>query len=267
MRLSIAHRTVYVYEQPPPYGLQQLRLQPVNGATQRVIDWSIELVGGREEAAFRDHNANPTTLVSLAPGAHEVIVACSGLVETTDTAGLVGPHETLAPLWRFTHATPLTRPGPAIEALAARLAGEGENDIARLHLLSSAILAGMRYDIGRTTALTTAEDALAAGHGVCQDHAHVFIAAARLQGFPARYVSGYLWMPDRVDQDAGHAWAEAHVAGLGWVGFDVSNGISPDARYVRVASGLDYGEAAPIRGIVVGESERAMTVAIAVQEQ
>jgi transglutaminase-like putative cysteine protease len=72
-----------------------------------------------------------------------------------------------------------------------------------------------------------------------------------------RYVGGYLMMDDRIDQDAGHGWAEAHVEGLGWVGFDVSNGISPDERYVRVATGCDYREAAPVTGIAVGAGRSA----------
>jgi hypothetical protein len=85
---------------------------------------------------------------------------------------------------------------------------------------------------------------------------HIFVAAARSMGYPARYVSGYLMMNDRVHQDASHAWAEAHVDGVGWVGFDVSNGISPDARYVRVATGLDYREAAPVSGLRFGRGWR-----------
>jgi transglutaminase-like putative cysteine protease len=102
---------------------------------------------------------------------------------------------------------------------------------------------------------------------VCQDHAHVFIGAARSVGVPARYVSGYLMMNDRIDQEATHAWAEAHVDGLGWVGFDVSNWISPDPRYVRVATGRDYRDAAPITGVVFGTSTEDLHVDVAVEQQ
>lgn len=121
-----------------------------------------------------------------------------------------------------------------------------------LHRLSAAVFAAIRYEKGHTDAVTSAEDALVSGHGVCQDHAHVFIGATRMLGFPARYVSGYLLMNDRTDQEASHAWAEAHVEGLGWVGFDISNAISPDNRYVRVATGCDYRDAAPVTGITLG---------------
>ena len=109
--------------------------------------------------------------------------------------------------------------------------------------------------------------AIELGRGVCQDHAHIFIAAARAMDYPARYVSGYLMMNDRTRQDASHAWAEAHIGGLGWVGFDVSNGISPDARYVRVATGLDYREAAPVAGLRYGDGSEAMDVEIVVAQQ
>ena len=114
---------------------------------------------------------------------------------------------------------------------------EGDSDLDRLHDLSRLIGETVTYEVGASETEWGAEEVLEAGKGVCQDHAHVFIAAARAMGVPARYVSGYLMMDDRVAQEAMHAWAEAHVPGLGWVGFDVSNAISPDIRYVRVATG------------------------------
>ena len=124
----------------------------------------------------------------------------------------------------------------------------------------------VRYETGKTHSETTIEDALEAGHGVCQDHAHIFVSAARLLGHPARYVSGYLMLLDRVEQDASHAWAEAHVEGIGWIGFDPSNGICPDERYVRVATGLDYRDAAPISGLRYGDGGEDMEVSLQVQQ-
>ena len=73
-------------------------------------------------------------------------------------------------------------------------------------------------------------------------------------------------MDDRVDQDASHAWAEAHLDGLGWVGFDVSNGISPDERYVRLATGLDSRDAAPISGMRMGSANESMIVSLQIQQ-
>jgi transglutaminase-like putative cysteine protease len=122
------------------------------------------------------------------------------------------------------------------------------------------------YEPGTTTTVTTAEDALAKAAGVCQDHTHVFLAAARLMGFPARYVSGYLMIGSAGKQVATHAWAEAHVQGLGWVGFDVANGISPDDRYVRIATGRDYRDAMPVSGIRLGQADERLEVRITVEQ-
>jgi transglutaminase-like putative cysteine protease len=136
-----------------------------------------------------------------------------------------------------------------------------------LHELSAHIAERVPYAKGATGVATKAEEAVAAGEGVCQDHSHIFIGAVRLLDIPARYVSGYLMMNDRVTQEASHAWAEAHIEGLGWVGFDVSNGISPDPRYVRVATGRDYRDAAPVTGISFGASEQVLSVDLEVEQQ
>ena len=118
------------------------------------------------------------------------------------------------------------------------------------------------------TATTTAADALARGFGVCQDHAHLFIAAARLIDIPARYVSGYLWTGvDAQPFDASHAWAEAFVPELGWVGFDPANRICPTENYIRVAVGLDYSAAAPVRGLRRGPAEESLDVEVQVRRQ
>ena len=169
-------------------------------------------------------------------------------------------------MWQFLEQTDLTRTGQRMRSLLGTLPSQ-DDPLSSLHNLSALIRDRVEYAAGHTDAATTAEGVLAAGRGVCQDHAHVFIGAARALGIPARYVSGYLMMDDRIDQEAGHAWAEAHVDGLGWVGFDISNGISPDARYVRVATGRDYRDAAPITGIRYGARDEVMHVKLAVEQQ
>jgi transglutaminase-like putative cysteine protease len=123
------------------------------------------------------------------------------------------------------------------------------------------------YRPGTSDTETTAEEALEKKSGVCQDHAHIFVAAARSLGVPARYVSGYLMMEEKVEQAATHAWGEAHIAGLGWVGFDPANNICPDARYVRVASGLCYRDAAPVSGMRIGTPGEKLSVVVKVEDQ
>src|SRR5690606_1587934 len=130
---------------------------------------------------------------------------------------VMGHHSGHMPLWAFLGQTGLTRPGPRIRQLLASVARGADEPLPMLHALSAAVRDRVAYETGRTHVDTTAEEACAAGHGVCQDHAHVFIAAARALDVPARYVSGYLMMNDRIDQEATHAWAEAWVEGLGWV--------------------------------------------------
>lgn len=266
MRLNISHTTAYHYDSPVPYALQQLRLRPKSRIDQAMISWSVDISGGRREVTFEDEHANSVELISFEPGADTVVVTCTGEVDVTDTNGVVGHHTGFTPLWLFQRETPLTRPGANLRRL---LSGFDRPDEAlpMLHDLMDFVADAVPYSTEQTASDLTAEEAIAAGHGVCQDHAHIFVAAARHLGFPARYVSGYLLVDDQPDQDASHAWAEAHVAGLGWVGFDVSNRQCPDDRYVRVATGLDYSQAAPVRGLRLGDASESMKVILRVEQQ
>lgn len=269
MRLMIRHQTCYSYDAPVPYALQQLRLTPKSRGYQSIVNWRTAVEGGRKEAEFTDEHDNHVELVSFDPGLREISIVSEGEIETRDTHGVYGEHHGYVPLWLFRRATPLTMPGPLLRRLVRSVpgAGDGDREVARMHALSAAVLEAVTYETGRTDSASTAEQVLETCHGVCQDHAHVMVAAARLLGLPARYVSGYLMMNDRPDQDASHAWVEIHFDGLGWVGFDVSNGISPDERYVRVATGLDYKAAAPVSGMRFGASGESMTVSLQVQQQ
>ncbi len=267
MRLAIRHITRYRFADPVYHGLQRVRLTPKETQGQAIIDWKIEYEGAREELGYDDQIPNHVTLVSVLEGALDVVIACRGTVETEDKAGVIGRHAGHLPLWAFLGQTDLTRPGPRIRQLVAAVGRSDDGPVPTLHALSAAIRERVGYETGQTHVGTTAEEAIAAGFGVCQDHAQIFIAAARTMDIPARYVSGYLMMNDRIDQEATHAWAEAWVQGLGWVGFDVSNGISPDPRYVRVATGRDYRDAAPITGISFGPVTEHLTVDLAVEQQ
>ncbi|MDX8493142.1 transglutaminase family protein [Mesorhizobium sp. VK22B] len=264
MRLKITHRTEYRYDAPVQYLLQRLRLLPVSGPTQTVVSWAIKIDGAREEVRFTDHFGNDTRLVSAEGGHNIITVEAAGEVTTRDTAGVSGPHHGFAPLWLFGQETQLTTAGDGIRQLATSV-GEG-TDIERLHGLMMTIRERVDYKPGTTSAVTPAEEALTLKAGVCQDHSHIFAAAARVMGFPARYVSGYLMMDVSVEQAASHAWAEAHVLGLGWVAFDPANGISPDERYVRVATGRDYRDASPVSGILLGQAEEKLAVAVTVEQ-
>ncbi len=267
MRLRIEHTTRYEFSQPVAHGLQRLRLTPKCTQGQKVLDWTMTLAGGVREVDYDDHHNNRTVLISVDPGATAVEIRCHGTVVTADNNGVIGQLSGFLPMWIFLQQSPLTRPGPRMRALISEIDGPRGETLAILHRLSERVREQVEYVPGETEAHTLAEEAAALGKGVCQDHAHIFIGAARAMGIPARYVSGYLMMNDRVEQNAGHAWAEAHVEHLGWVGFDVSNGISPDERYVRVATGRDYHEAAPVTGLSWGAGESMLEVRLAVEQQ
>lgn len=267
MQLSIRHTTRYRFAEPVSHGLQRLRLTPKETQGQKILDWQMEYEGAKVELSFDDQNFNTVTLISVVEGAREVVVSCSGQVHTEDNAGVIGHHAGHLPLWAFLGQTPLTKPGPRLKQLIGEVERSDDGMVDTLHNLSEVIRGHVDYIPGTTRVTTTAEEAIVAGSGVCQDHAHIFIAAARSLDIPARYVSGYLMMNDRIEQEATHAWAEAYVQNLGWVGFDISNGISPDPRYVRVATGRDYRDAAPITGISFGAVTEDLTVDLEVEQQ
>lgn len=267
MRLAIRHTTKYRFSRPVVHAIQRLHLTPKTTQGQEIVEWHMEFEHAEKQFEYEDQHRNLTTLIAVTSGAQEVAVTCSGTVDTHDHAGVIGRHAGHLPLWSFQGQTALTRPGPGIRALVRDYRKYDGSKLEMLHALSAGILERVVYGAGATGTDTTAEDALAAGQGVCQDHAHIFIGTARALGIPARYVSGYLMMNDRIDQEATHAWAEAHVEDLGWVGFDISNGISPDQRYVRVATGRDYRDAAPVTGISTGSSTEDLSVSVAVEQK
>ena len=241
MRLNITHKTTYSYDRPVHYALLQLRMTPRSAAGQKVLNWSTTLEGATSQVTYDDHFRNVTELIEMDAGSSAVSITCQGEVEVENLNGVIGMGTGLAPLWLFLQQTPATVPGPTIRD-------------------------AVTYRTGMTLSTTPAEDAASEGQGVCQDHAQIMIAAARHLGLPARYVSGYLLMDEVVDQEASHAWAEVWIEGLGWVGFDVSNAVCPDDRYVRVALGRDYGEAAPVHGLRQGNATEELCVSLQVQQ-
>jgi len=265
MKLHVKHETRYEFDAPVPFGLQQLRKTPKSFRNQRIVSWNTEVIGGQKELSFEDYHRNTVELISFDVNTQSVSLVSEGVVEVEDTHGVLGRHEGSTPLWLFERDTPQTKPGKGVIELIKSLPDAEPLD--QMHALSEAVRSRVKYEIGSSRPDWSAEDAIEAGSGVCQDHAHIFITCARKIGLPARYVSGYLMMNETELQDATHAWAEVHLDGLGWVGFDVSNGISPDDRYVRVATGLDYSQAAPVIGSRIGTAGEQLTVQLQVAQQ
>jgi transglutaminase-like putative cysteine protease len=250
MRIRISHQTRYVYDSPARSLIQVLRLTPRDSDGQHVLSWRIEPSGDGRLKAFEDAFGNLCHEFSSDQVAEEFTITVSGEVETHDTAGIVQGSVERVPERVFLRDTPLTESDDALRAFASEHGHAAATDpLSALHAVLAAIHSEIAFDTGQTDAATTATQAFALRRGVCQDLTHVFIGASRHLGIPARYVSGYFHRTDGItDQEAGHAWAEAKVPSLGWVGFDPANGISTTDAHVRVAVGLDYLGAAPIRG-------------------
>jgi transglutaminase-like putative cysteine protease len=266
MRLLIRHETSYRYDSPVARTLQTLRLTPRSHDGQEVLRWRVLPPAGASLAAGgEDGFGNIVDMLSLERPHDALTLLVEGEVVTRDTGGVVTGAEERFPPAFYLRPSPLAGTDAALIALAEEAAAGGREPLALAHALMLVVHGRIAFRPGLTHSATTAAEALAAGIGVCQDHTHVFLACARHLGLPARYVSGYLLMADgSVEQAAGHAWAEAFVDGLGWVGFDAANGICPTEHYVRIAIGLDYHDTAPVRGLRQGGGAEALEVVVRV---
>ena len=261
MRLRIESATAYSYDWPPQRCTQRLRLTPLSGPGQTVEDWRISAPGAL--APWTDMFGNRCHTLNVERPAAMLKIGVAGTVDTRDTAGVLPPSPADAlPEAAYLRSSGYARADQALAAWADGWRAACRADTLNgLHALMSAIHAEVAYVEGATTVLTTAAEAFANRRGVCQDHAHILIAAARRLGIPARYVSGYLWTGGPMEESGGpmeeafsasHAWAECRVEGLGWVSFDPANGVCATDAYVRVAVGFDYATACPLRGVRTG---------------
>jgi transglutaminase-like putative cysteine protease len=172
---------------------------------------------------------------------------------------ITGVEEPLPPVL-YRRSTPLTAITPFIASFAEPF--RSADTLGSLHALMQGVRDRMEFQPGITEVLTDADTALGLGRGVCQDLSQIFISGARHLGIPARYVSGHYAAPDHPEQEAAHAWAEAYVDALGWVGFDPTHGVSGTEGHVRVAVGLDSREAAPVRGSRRGGGIESLAVGV-----
>ncbi len=241
---------------------RSLRLTPRTYDGLSVLRWQVRGERNRALPAFTDGLGNVVHTNAINRPHDSALIAVSGEVETSATGGLVRDTREPLPPGYFLRATALTEPAPTIAAFAAESA-RGGSAMDRLGALMAAIHARVTYRAGTTDTRTSAAEALALGTGVCQDHAHLFVAACRSLGIPARYVGGYFWAGgEGGSEQASHAWGEAFVADLGWVGFDPANATLPDERHIRIGVGLDYWSAAPVRGIRKGDAVETLTVTV-----
>lgn len=266
MILSVSHVTVYRYDTPVRGVVQSHRLSPSIFDGQRVLDWQVTVSDGLRGGSFRDGAGDWVEGWSVLGPVSKITVTVDGRVATEDLNGFLRGHRESVPPEAYLQDTLPTRLDTALGELAQAAVSGGKDALEQAHRLSAAVADAIAYRPGTTHAHTTAAEALAQGEGVCQDQAHALIAVARSVGLPARYVSGYLHATeDGSLHEAAHAWAEIFVRDLGWIGFDPANRCCPDARYIRLGSGYDARDSAPIRGTARGTGVESLDVTVAVQ--
>ncbi len=258
MHLSITHKTEYNYSQPLLYSIQQLKLTPQDGFGQKVKNWAISVNGQLYQ--YDDTYGNVTHTLVLDANSSDISIVAKGEVET----GLpYSESQENLPLTLYLRSTQLTQADENITEFA-RSFGQIRT-ISDLEKLSHVIVGRVPYSKGVTGVYTTASQALETGTGVCQDHAHIFIACCREINVPARYVSGYLFT-ERGDLLESHAWVDAWLEGEGWKSVDVSNQCMANGEHVRLAVGLDYHDACPVSGIRVGGGAESMAAGVKVSQ-
>lgn len=258
MRLNIEHSTHYTYAQQVRRSTQYLRLTPQDSQHQRIISWQLTL----PENAVRTTDAfgNVLHVLTLDVPHQAITIQAHGVVEIEDSAADQAAGH-LSPLVYLRHS-PLTQPDSAIRTFAQRYY-QPQDALASLETLMSELLLKMPYSPGTTSVTDSAAEAFAVGQGVCQDHTHVFLACCRSLNIPARYVSGYLYNDDS-PHVATHAWAEAWLNDR-WHCFDISNNTCLPHRHLKLAVGIDYLDACPVRGVRLGGGSENMQTAAAVQ--
>ena len=264
MRLNIRHQTAYRYATPPHRAIEVLRLTPRGHNGQYIAAWHIDVDRDCRLDRSTDAFGNLMHEFTLDGPIEALTIVAEGSVETVDTAGVLSGQVERFPPILYLRDTALTASDPMIRDFADEVAAQAGSDrLGLMHALMEAMSERMTFEVDATNPGTSAIEAFALGHGVCQDFAHVFIAACRHLGVPARYASGYmLSADDPAKQTAGHAWAEVLIEDLGWVGFDPANSQCPTDAYVRLAIGLDGLGAAPIRGFTFGGGGEQLTVTV-----
>jgi transglutaminase-like putative cysteine protease len=268
MRIKVSHVTSYVYPEPVRMITQALRLSPRDSECQLVVNWRVSLsVDGRlrlEEDGFGNLVQNFEADGPLS----ELVIAVDGLVQTVDMSGVVRGSYEPAPPDVFMRTTALTECDGDLAAFAEQAVVGLTQPLDQLHALLVALHRKLRLCADVLGPTLGAASAFAAGKALPRDLAHVFIACARHLGHPARIVSGYLAPFHAVARpQALHAWAEAYVPDLGWVGFDVATGLSAGEWHVRIAHGFDYADVTPVRGARKGGGTETMSLALNVQAQ
>jgi len=280
MHYTVRHITRFTYETPITESMMEARKQPRSDGTQRCIQFGLSTNPASRVMMYQDHDGNIVHHFNI-PGRHSrLTVTAEALIECTPSPALPdrlginawpqldaivasGEH------WEMLNPSAFAKPTERLLALAGELGiGRDEDPMTLLRRLTADIAARFEYSPKSTRVDSPIDEALEARKGVCQDFAHIMEALARHVGIPCRYVSGYLFHRadslDRSHDGATHAWVEALLPDLGWVGFDPTNNLLAGDRHIRVAVGRDYADVPPTRGVFKGKSAVKSELAVGV---
>ena len=260
MRLTIDHRTTYRFSEPQARLVQMLRLTPQNSHDQTIAEWRIDVDHDAKMRDGCDGWGNAVTMLYVEGPIDGIEIAVSGEVVTSHSDGVLHGVDERFPPPLFLRDTAATPRDAAIARWAAGIAGDLE-PLAALHRINAGLAERFAIDPRRVGAVRDAPEAWAAERVTARELAQVFAVAARSLGAPARYLTGYS-LATGDHRPSPHGWAEAHVPGIGWIGFDPCTGLSPQEHHVRVAVALDAAGAAPVAGSRLGDGDERLDVEV-----
>lgn len=278
---SIRHLTRFRYTQPVSESIMEVRMHPRSDSNQHCLSFALSVSPRCRVFTYRDQYGNNVHHFDI-PGEHDqLMIVAESLVEQQPQPDLPGFLSTDA--WGALDATigegdygemllPSTfaKPTPALLDLAEELNVVRRDDpLLVVQELNKRLYDYFDYVPRSTRVDSPIDEAIANRAGVCQDFAHTMIALLRNIGIPARYVSGYLYRSreahDRSTPDVSHAWVEAFLPYVGWIGFDPTNDLVAHNRHIRTAIGRDYADVPPTHGVYRGSTESELYVAVQVQ--
>jgi transglutaminase-like putative cysteine protease len=273
MLLRIQHETKLSYSEPVSETVFDVRMAPPSDEDQTNLGYRLRIVPAAPVTVYRDGFGNRVDLFNVFTPYSDLIIRATSIVRThrghaaqsrlTDVPWEAKPAERLAiESLDFLQPSPLVNPCPELEQFLAGLnTPEGTlRDV--IDQLIVAINQALAYEKKVTTARTPVGEVLRLGRGVCQDFAHLFLAACRGIGLPARYVSGYIHEPGEV---ATHAWCQVWTGTSGWLDVDPTRGAFAGDDYIKIAVGRDYSDVPPNRGVWKGHAEETIAVSVKVE--
>ena len=270
MKLRIEHTTTLTYDSPVSEAYTELRLHPLDTMTQRCLLIKLSTEPRGEVMQYTDRFGNRVHHFDALKAHDRLLVKM--LSEVLTEAPFVDEQQALSPLDSYDYLAP-TNYAPrdqVVRSFADPHIVHGNAHETALQLMN-ALYKAMKYETGATDVKTTAPEALSLNRGVCQDFAHVMLAACRYAGIPSRYVSGYLYSPKREtdgqsvgESAASHAWIDVFTTERGWISLDPTHLCEQSEEYVRVAVGRDYSDVPPTRGVFKGKAQEKLSVIVKV---